>query len=92
MFGALNKETTSSIKEDLTRLKGDLGRAAGEVRGNLDVMAHEAGLKARQVYNSTSETTKYELQNVRRKIHEKPVQSSLIALGIGIVLGSMFRR
>ncbi|MDD5585408.1 MAG: hypothetical protein PHY92_00435 [Alphaproteobacteria bacterium] len=98
---ATNKESKKDaaldkIGEDVARLKGDARRAASEMKDELGTMAHEAGQHARKIIDTASETAKTEISSattaIKTQIREKPIQSGLIALGVGVVLGALLRR
>jgi ElaB/YqjD/DUF883 family membrane-anchored ribosome-binding protein len=58
----------------------------------LSEKAHEAGAKVRAIYDQASGEVRELSQNVEEHIYKKPVQSSLIALGAGVLLGLLLRR
>jgi len=54
--------------------------------------ARDAGAKVRSIVdNATGEVSEIS-ETVEARIHEKPVQSTLVALAAGFVLGMLFRR
>jgi ElaB/YqjD/DUF883 family membrane-anchored ribosome-binding protein len=80
-----NNSTADDIREDARRVKDDLRNAADNVKEDLEDLALHAGRRARKIAVETEET-------FLTKVRENPVQSSLIALGAGFVLGLCFRR
>ena len=54
--------------------------------------AREAGVKVRHVIDAASGEITEVAEEVETRILEKPVQSTMIALGIGLVLGAIFGR
>lgn len=54
--------------------------------------AHEAGVKIRQVIDATTGEVSDVAETVEARIEQKPVQSTLIALGAGLILGLLLRR
>ena len=58
----------------------------------LEKKARDAGVKVRHVIDSaTGEVTEI-AEEVETRILQKPLQSSVIALGIGLLLGAIFGR
>lgn len=62
------------------------------VADNLHNAAHRAGQKVRSMYNSASEEISHASDTVTTEIRTNPVRSSVIALGIGVLLGALIRR
>lgn len=56
------------------------------------VRAREAGAKVRSMLDEASSEVSHVAQAVETRVNEKPMQSSLIALGIGFVLGALLSR
>ncbi len=54
--------------------------------------ANEAGHKLRESINKAETEISSTYKSVSEYVNKKPVQSSIIALGIGYVIGSIFRR
>lgn len=54
--------------------------------------ANKAGRKVRDLYNAASKEIGGDIDMVKSQIRRKPVQSSLIALGAGFLLGALIRR
>ena len=61
-------------------------------KDDLRTAANDVGRKVRGFINDAGEEITHVKDTVNTQIHTKPVQSSLIALGIGYVLGTLFRR
>ncbi len=49
--------------------------------------ANKAGAKIRSLYEHANRDVHEAVERVDTHIHQKPVESSLIALGIGVALG-----
>lgn len=83
MHGAADtaRETVIEIKDDLN----DVVHRAGAV-------ANKAGRKVRNLVDTASHEVAHAGKSVSAHIKDKPVQSSLMALGAGIVLGVLLRR
>jgi ElaB/YqjD/DUF883 family membrane-anchored ribosome-binding protein len=54
--------------------------------------ANKAGRKVRDLYNAASKEIGDDIDIVTSQIRKKPVQSSMIALGAGFLLGALLRR
>ncbi len=59
---------------------------------NLSVMARRAGQRLSGAIGSAYTNTSQTAEAVTREIRNRPVQSSIIALGLGYVLAAVFRR
>lgn len=84
------------VREDLvelTRLFRDIAEAkAGEKRDEALAQASELLERSRATLESGKEKARKSALTVEDYINEKPVQSALIALGIGLFVGMMTRR
>jgi len=63
-----------------------------EAKHDLREVANQAGQKVRSIYNTAHDEISHAKDTMTREIRTNPVQSSLIALGVGFVLGALFRR
>ena len=79
------RKTADDIRDGARRVKGDVRDAANAVREDLNDLARQAGGYVREVADQTEET-------VLGRIRENPVQSTLIAAGVGFVVGLLFSR
>ena len=62
-------------------------------------VAHEAGYKLRQVVDSVTDEAHDVRENVTKvtedvikTVRDKPIQASMVAAGVGFLLGLLFRR
>ncbi|NDF12067.1 MAG: hypothetical protein EB060_04530 [Proteobacteria bacterium] len=69
-----------------------VSKKAARISENMADMANEAGQQAREFIDSAAANINEAKESVVERIQEKPIQSSLIALGAGFVLGIFFRR
>lgn len=76
---------TKMLKDLAESAAGDLG---DDVRAKVEEMAGRAGKLRREA----SDKARAEADSIVQHIAEKPVQSALIALLIGIIFGAMTRR
>jgi len=75
-----------------TATKDSAQNTAQDVKRDLSIAANQAGRKVRSLYNSASDEISYASDTVTKEIRTNPVRSSMIALGIGVVLGALLRR
>ena len=54
--------------------------------------AYDAGARARKVIDAATGEVSEITEEVQQTILKKPVQSTLIALGAGVILGMLLRR
>jgi len=80
------------IKETARHLKGEARDAATAVKEDLEIIARQTGSHVREFVDSAENGIKDAGGKVATKIRDNPIQSSLIALGAGVVLGLIFRR
>ena len=74
MFSAATKDSAQNTVQD--------------VKSDLTTAANQAGRKVRNLYNSASDEISQASETVTKEIRTNPVRSSMIALGIGVVLGA----
>ena len=82
MFQSTAKDSTiSNLKETAHEMNNDLHNAA-----------NQAGRKVRSLYNAASDEVSYASDKVTGEIRSNPVRSSVIALGVGVLLGALLRK
>ena len=74
------------------RSKKSAQDAARAIKEDLEEIAHRAGCHARELADSAGDNIGDISENVTSKIRKKPIQSVAAAVGIGLVLGILFRR
>lgn len=79
------KLTTESLKEDAKALNKKGVQTATEI-------AHDAGVKAREYFESANEHIADFSDKMHDEIKANPVRSALTALGVGFVLGLLLSR
>ena len=82
MFNKTIKDSTVS----------DLKIATHELSDDLRDTANRAGRRVRDLYNSANGEIAYAGDAVTGEIRSNPIRSSAIALGVGVLLGILFRR
>jgi len=75
-----------------TATKDSAQNTAQDIKSDLNNAANQAGRKVRSLYNSASDEISHASDTVTTEIRTNPVRSSMIALGIGVVLGALLRR
>ncbi len=83
---------TAAKDETLNRPVQDTRSNTKNTDDGLTVMAHRAGQKLSGIIGGTYKEVSGTAEAVTREIRNRPVQSSLIALGAGYVLAALFRR
>ena len=63
-----------------------------EMGESLHDAAHNAGVKVRGMLHSASDELSHARDYVGTEIRTNPVRSSVIALGVGVLLGALLRR
>ncbi len=79
------ERAAADIRDGIRRVQDDVRQTASSVRDNLEGVAHEAGQYVRSAAQSAEKT-------VSEKVSDNPIQSILIALGVGAFLGVLLRR
>lgn len=92
MFSATAKDNISNdTKAGVNRIKDDIRNTAGEARADLEAVASNAGRKVRQYFDDASEEISDAADAVKTQIRKNPIQSSILALTTGFILGSFLR-
>ncbi len=87
--------TMTNTKDDFSNLKNStptFRENVDETKDDLRHVANKAGHKVRDFISSASDDLSHVSEKMTSQIKENPVQSSVIALGVGFVLGALFRR
>jgi ElaB/YqjD/DUF883 family membrane-anchored ribosome-binding protein len=92
---ALNEKganAAADIGEGARRVRSDVRGTIHAVKGDLEDIARHAGHQMREFAVSAERGVTAATESVTGRIKENPVQSTLIALGAGFLLGLFFRR
>lgn len=84
--------SNTTVKNAANNLKNEAREEWEETRDDLSAIANRAGKRVRSFLNSASDELTHASDTVTTQIRSNPVQSSLIALGAGFILGALFRR
>jgi ElaB/YqjD/DUF883 family membrane-anchored ribosome-binding protein len=83
MYKSNTKDETQPKEDILPKLQDNIREAGDQLR--------KTGRKVRDVAEHTRDEVTQATEAVTTRIHERPVQSSLIALGMGFILGAFLR-
>lgn len=96
MLSATTKEaanaTVSDAKATAYSAKRDFNNASEDIGNEFERAANKAGRQVRGFIDSANEQLSEASDKVTGEIRSNPVRSSAIALGLGFVLGALFRR
>jgi ElaB/YqjD/DUF883 family membrane-anchored ribosome-binding protein len=88
------KDTANDVNKSFSNAKRDSRDAwdkATDAKDNLEDAAHNAGRKVRHYLDTATDELTHASDSVKSHIRTKPVQSSIIALAAGFILGRLFR-
>jgi ElaB/YqjD/DUF883 family membrane-anchored ribosome-binding protein len=92
-YAAATKESaTDDVRDAASRAKRDARNTADRTEDNVVNAAESAGRKVRDFIDEASEKIHTATDKVTSEVNHNPMQSTLAALGIGFVLGMLFRR
>jgi ElaB/YqjD/DUF883 family membrane-anchored ribosome-binding protein len=92
MYTANKDDNVANLKNSAKNFSDDASQAYGEAKQDLRETANKAGRKVRGFIHDASDEIVHAKDAVTSQIRTNPVQSSLIAAGVGFVLGALFRR
>ncbi len=90
MYTAAKDDTVSTLRNANTN--ANVRDGVNEAKDELSAVANQAGRKVRTLINNASDEFAHAKETITSQIRSNPVQSSAIALGVGFVLGALFRR
>jgi ElaB/YqjD/DUF883 family membrane-anchored ribosome-binding protein len=87
-----NKDNTiKDAKNTAINLRDEAIDTAYDVKDELRDAANKTGKKVRSFFNTASDDLSQVADSASRQIRKNPVQTSLVALAAGFVLGALFR-
>ena len=92
MFTATKEDTMQDLKGSARNFKNGSPELAHSTTDDLQEMAHKAGRKVQNYFNNAYNEVAHSTEAVTTQIRKSLVQSSMIALGLGVLLGALFRR
>lgn len=92
MYTASKDETVSNLKNGAQNFRAAATDTVEDAKEDLREAANRAGRKVRGLFNTASDELTHARDTVTDQIRTSPIQSSLIALGVGFLAGMLFRR
>lgn len=96
MFSATTKEAANATVSDAKTVshsaRRDLSNSSEDVGNEFARVANKAGRHVRELIDSANDQLSEASEKVTSEIRSNPIRSSAIALGIGFLLGALFRR
>jgi len=92
MYTATKDDNVANLKSSAQNFSNTAGQVAEDAKAELRNAAGKAGRKVRNFIHTASDEVVHAKDTVTTQIRSNPVQSSFIALGVGIVLGALMRR
>ncbi len=80
------------VKKMARNFKADATDTANAAKNDLEGVARETGTQMRAFADSAGHSLKDAGDTVAVKIRDNPIQSTLIALGVGLLAGIIYRR
>lgn len=80
------------VKKMARNFKADAADTANAAKNDLEGVARDAGTHMRAFVDSTEHSLKDVGGTVAVKIRNNPIQSAMIALGLGLLAGIIYRR
>lgn len=84
-----------ALREDIAAITATLGNLAkkgtDEAKAEVQRVSRKAVAKGEEAVETVQENFEYAEDEIKTMIHEKPIQSVLIAAGVGYVLSKIFR-
>ncbi len=100
MFSPTTKEAANitkdlavnDVKTSANRVERAARSKANSVVEDLSEYAHTAGQSVRHFIDSANDEVHHAADKVKGEIRENPVRSTLVALGVGALIGALLRR
>jgi ElaB/YqjD/DUF883 family membrane-anchored ribosome-binding protein len=80
-----------TLNSELAQLRADLAKVSDAIKDVARQSSASAVYKGKQLAAEVQEHVRQHAQTVTETIEEKPVVASLVAFGIGFIIGAMFR-
>ncbi len=87
-FGAATGDRSTQFKGEAKRYGGEAQNALGNVQDKVESISG----RVRGFIDSASEDFSQVTSKVNQEIHDKPLRSSFIALGVGFLIGALISR
>lgn len=92
MYTPAKDDTVATLKNAQQNFRNAAGEAAEDVKEDLREAAGRAGRKVRSFIHTAGDEITHAKDTVTTEVRANPVRSSMIALGLGVVLGALLRR
>jgi ElaB/YqjD/DUF883 family membrane-anchored ribosome-binding protein len=92
MISVTKDDNISSLKSSAQNFRTAANDIAEDTKTDLRNAAGKAGRRVRDLISTASDEVSHAKDTVTTQIRTNPVQSSMIALGVGFVIGALFRR
>lgn len=83
---------TDAVKDSARHFKDSTKDAAASIKDDLGAVAQRTTKQVRELADAAEHNLADIGDAMANKIHNHPVQSTLIALGVGVVVGLLYRR
>jgi ElaB/YqjD/DUF883 family membrane-anchored ribosome-binding protein len=70
----------------------NIEESACDMANSITSAGNQAGQKVRSLYNNASDEVTHASEKVTGEIRSNPVRSTVIALGVGALIGALLRR
>jgi len=84
--------TINEAKERVRHLRDDARDAAGAVKDDLEAVARRTGRHVRDLADSAGQNLGDLSETLKNTISQKPLKAGAVILGVGFVLGVLYRR
>lgn len=86
------KNPLKDVKETIHQVQDKICDKAQDMREDLREVAHDAGQKVREIYDTATHQGRDASAIVQKQIRSNPLAAGAIAAGIGFLLGALLRR
>jgi len=86
------RNTAQNVKSDINRGINNARDHASSMNSDWEASAQEFGGQARRYFDEARSEIRDTAAEIRSRITRNPIESSLVALAAGFVLGQLFRR
>jgi ElaB/YqjD/DUF883 family membrane-anchored ribosome-binding protein len=92
-YAAATKDSAvEDVRDNVARTKREARNSANQAEDSIVGVAENAGRKVRDFIDDTSDKLQDTGDRIKQEVNDNPMQSTLIALGAGFVLGMLFSR
>ena len=92
MYPATKDATLKDAKNSASNIRDEAVSTAYGIQEDVHNAANHVGRRVRGFFDSASDEMHHMTDSVSQQVRSNPVQSTMIALGAGFVLGILFRR